>query len=260
MGKKWVRTPKHILRTNCIEYLSHAWLPGSFVEFGAGSGDITSLFLDQSYHGKCYDLGEENRNILRANLASYGSQAEVVDDPEMLGNVQFDYLFAFEVLEHIINDGAVFREWGRHLKEGGKVLISVPAHQRKFSEEDDWAGHVRRYEKSQLVELLENSGYADITILNYGFPLGNLTRWVSRLLHRSARGEQRLLSAEERSIKSGVERVGRVTRLAFLFDGVLMMPFCLLQRFFFRCDWGDGYVACAVKKQQRSSRPDTFEP
>lgn len=248
MGKKWVRTPKHILRTKCIEYLSHAWEPGSFVEYGAGTGDITSLFLDRGYHGHCYDLGAENRRILRANLASYGKHAIVVDKPEMLGNVQFDYLFAFEVLEHVANDVDVFREWSQHLKKGGKVLISVPAHQRKFSEEDYWAGHVRRYEKKCLIELLENAGYADITILNYGFPLGNLTRYASMMLHRGSRDEEKRLSAEERSIKSGVERVGKVTRLAFLFNSALMIPFCFLQRIFFRRDWGDGYVACAVKK------------
>lgn len=248
MEKTWVRTPKHILRTKCIEYLSHTWLPGSFVEFGAGTGDITSLFLDKGYYGKCYDLGERNREILRANLVAYGSQAEVVDSQGMLGNVQFDYLFAFEVLEHIMNDEEVLSEWSQHLKDGGKVLISVPAHQGKFSEEDNWAGHVRRYEKSQLVDLLENAGYTSITILNYGFPLGNLTRWVSRLIHRNVREEEVCLSTEERSIKSGVERVGGVTRLAFLFNGALMIPFGLLQRLFFRRDWGDGYVACAVKK------------
>jgi SAM-dependent methyltransferase len=252
MDKKWVRTPKHVLRTKCIESLVQAWQPGSFVEFGAGTGDITSHFLDWGYHGKCYDLGAENRAVLRANLAAYGDAVEIVDDPANLGPMQFDYLFAFEVLEHISDDAKAFQDWSKHLKTGGKVLISVPAHQSKYSEEDKWAGHVRRYEKQQLMALLEKTGYTDITILNYGFPLGNITRMVSRLLHRRASGPEQALTPEQRSIRSGVERIGKVNRLAFFGNELLLFPFTLLQAWFYQRDWGDGYVACAVKSASQS--------
>lgn len=248
MVKKWSRTPKHVLRTKCIESLTHDWQPGSFVEFGAGTGDITRHFLDWGYHGKCYDLGTENRAVLRANLAAYGDSVEVVEEPATLSGMQFDYLFAFEVLEHVADDAGVFRDWSGHLKTGGKLLISVPAHQSKYSEEDEWAGHLRRYEKQQLMELLEKTGYSEITILNYGFPLGNLTRLVSRLLHRRNRSMEETLTPEQRSIKSGIERISKVNRLAFFGNELLLLPFILLQAWFFHRDWGDGYVACAVKK------------
>ena len=136
MKKKWSRTPKHIMRRSCIEHVIKAWRPSNFIEFGAGTGDITSIFLENGYLGTCYDLGEENREILRDNLSSYGKQLDVVDETESLTEKSYDYLFAFEVLEHINNDAQALTEWTKYLKKGGKVLISVPAHMRKYSKDD----------------------------------------------------------------------------------------------------------------------------
>ncbi len=248
MENKWSRTPKHILRTECIKSAVATWQAGSFVEFGAGTGDITNYFLESGFHGKCYDLGEENRSILRSNLAHHEGKVEVVDDPALLPNESFDYLFAFEVLEHIVNDRDVLGEWTKKLKKGGGLLISVPAHQRKFSEEDDWVGHVRRYEKNELIDLLGGSGYKEVKILNYGFPLGNITRLVSKVLHRHKKAERSLDTPEERSIKSGVERISEANRFSFIFNSLLIRPFIGIQSLFFDRDWGDGYVVTATKR------------
>lgn len=246
MNKKWSRTPKHIMRRACIKYIIKKWKPSSFIEFGAGTGDVTSIFLDKGYSGVCYDLGKENRNILRDNLSVYSGQVDVVDEVESQGQNKYDYLFAFEVLEHIGDDAQVLSEWTKYLKKGGKVLISVPAHMSKYSKDDEFVGHVRRYEKDELSHLLEKAGYKDIEILNHGFPLGNFTRLIAGILHKLKGGDNDL-TPEERSIKSGVERVGLANKVSFLFNDVSMAPFLLLQKLFYRKDLGDGFVAYATK-------------
>jgi ubiquinone/menaquinone biosynthesis C-methylase UbiE len=246
MHKKWSSTPKHIMRRKCIEYVVKKWIPASFIEFGAGTGDVTSLFLEKGYYGKCYDLGEENRQILRSNLTKYRHQMEVVDDLESIKGLQFDYLFAFEVLEHIKNDAEALKEWSSALKSGGKILISVPAHMSKYSKDDEFVGHVRRYEKVEIFQLLEKTGYKDITVLNYGFPLGNISRMMSKMIYGSEKNCQSL-SLEERSIKSGVERTSVTNKFAFLFNEMTLMPFVFSQNLFLQKDWGDGYVVYAQK-------------
>jgi SAM-dependent methyltransferase len=247
MSEKWSSTPKHILRKKCIESVVKKWNPASFIEFGAGTGDITTLFLEKGYYGKCYDLGEENRKILRSNLIKYGNQVEIVDDLESLQKLQFDYIFAFEVLEHIKNDAETLKKWSSYLKLGGKILISVPAHMSKYSKDDELVGHVRRYEKAEMTQLLENTGYKDVMVLNYGFPLGNITRMISNIIHGSKKTAQDC-SLEERSIKSGIERPSFTNKLSFLFNDITLTPFILLQTLFFQKDWGDGYVLYAEKK------------
>jgi 2-polyprenyl-3-methyl-5-hydroxy-6-metoxy-1,4-benzoquinol methylase len=108
---------------------------------------MTSKFLELGFDGACYDLGEESRNRLKDNLAAYGQRMRVVDDVASLAPASFDYLFAFEVLEHIADDLSALREWTGFLKPGGRLLVSVPAHARKYGKADEIVGHVRRYER-----------------------------------------------------------------------------------------------------------------
>lgn len=235
------------MRRKCVEHICKNWTPATFVEFGSGTGDMTSMFLDRGFEGKCYDIGEENRNILRKNLEAYADKVQIIDTFDPIQDMSFDYLFAFEVLEHIENDADMLATWSGYLKPGGKILISVPAHMKKYSSEDQAVGHVRRYEKSDLIHLLTTTGYENINILNYGFPLGNLTRFASKLIAGDEK-KIRHLSLQERSIKSGVERMGTVNKLSFLFNDMTLLPFNVLQTLFFNQDWGDGYVAHARKK------------
>jgi 2-polyprenyl-3-methyl-5-hydroxy-6-metoxy-1,4-benzoquinol methylase len=247
MQKKWSSTPKHIMRKKCIEYVIKQWNSANFIEVGAGTGDVTTIFLNKGYYGKCYDLGVENRQVLKNNLIKYNNQVEVIDNLESINGLQFDYLFAFEVLEHIKNDVDILKKWSSFLKLGGKILISVPAHMRKYSKDDEFVGHIRRYEKIEIIQLLKQAGYKDITVLNYGFPLGNVTRIVSNVIQGTKKTHCNY-SLEEKSIKSGIERNPITNKLSFLFNEITLMPFILIQKIFFQKDWGDGYVVYAEKK------------
>lgn len=242
----WIKTPKHLLRKNCIEYVIKNWKPLRFIEIGAGTGDITTTFLEKGFYGVCYDLGKETRNILRINLSRFGKKVEVIESLETLKHESFDYLFAFEVLEHIKNDYEKLQFWSSFLKKGGKILISVPSHMKKYSAHDESVGHVRRYEKEELYLLLERAGYTHVGIVNYGFPLVNITRNVASFL-RAYNRNYKALSLEERSIRSGIERAEILHKLSFLFNEPLLLPFILLQRIFFKEDYGDGYVAYGDK-------------
>lgn len=245
---KWSKTPKHLLRESCVKQMSRRWQPGEFIELGSGTGAMTRIFLEKHYQGICYDLGEENRKVARENLAEFGDSVKIIETFEELPEgKKFDYLLAFEVLEHIANDLETLKKWSQYHKKQGLLMVSVPAHMRKYSEEDEAVGHIRRYEKNELIALLEKAGYQNIHVVNYGFPVGNITRLLSRHLQKQL-ANNKSLSAEEKSIKSGVERSAAVNNLAFLFNPILLSPFAWLQSLFFQKDWGDGYVAWAEKE------------
>ncbi len=140
---------------------------------------------------------------------------------------------------------AVRTAWARKLKPAGLVLISVPAHMRKFPATDRPVGHVRRYEREQLRGLLEGAGFCAVEIANYGFPLGNVSRRVVCLLERERgvpadSGEQ-----VDRPARSGVEQPGPVNALARVLNKRTPAPFVAVQRPFFARDLGDGSVAVA---------------
>ena len=241
------KQPKLVLRESCVHDLSRDWTPGRFVEMGAGTGAMTRLFLERGFEGACHDLGANSRQMMRANLAAFGPRIEVVDDLRALAPASFDYLFAFEVLEHIERDAEALAAWAAALRPGGRVLVSVPAHARKYGRSDRLVGHVRRYEKRELRQLLEGAGFGAVRIVNYGFPVTELTRRVSNFLVRDDRSYD-ALTAEQRSIRSAQARPRVINRWLGVFSGSLVTPFCAVQRWFYDRDLGDGYVASAVKQ------------
>jgi SAM-dependent methyltransferase len=246
---RWRKTPKFILRQACIDDVTRDWPPGSFVEPGAGTGTLTRGFLDRGFHGAVHDLTEETRNLLRTNLAGYGDRVQVVDSLGKLEPESADYLFSFEVLEHVPDDASALAEWARTLRRGGRLLVSTPAHQRKYGSADALVGHVRRYEKDRLTELLCGAGFMQVRVFNYGFPIGNLTRIAQTTYDRVVRKAE-IRSAtpyEARSVESGVRTDRSVNTLGKLLNQRTLKPALAVQRRYYERERGDGWVATAVK-------------
>lgn len=249
--QKFRKLPTHILRDDCFESIIKGWKPGSFLEIGPGSGGTTELFLKKGYTGTCFDISKESRDILAANLKRYAQNLRIIEDLKLAGKESFDYLFIFDVIEHIKDDADSLKEFTKYLKKGGTILISVPAHKKRFGKSDELMGHFRRYEKNELRDLLKRCGYGQVEILNYGFPLVCITLFAINLLYGvSGKGVARdygPLSPEERTRKSGFASPDAAGRLSFLFNKFTLLPFILLQRLFLRKDWGVAYIAYAKK-------------
>jgi SAM-dependent methyltransferase len=240
------KQPKLVLRESAVHDLSRDWPAGTFVEMGAGTGHMARLFLARGFTGTCHDLGEDNRQRIRQNLASFGPRAAVVDDIAELPDDSFDYLLAFEVLEHIEADRDVLATWVRKLRPGGRLLISVPAHQRKYGRSDELVGHVRRYEREQLLDLLRGVGIRPVRLVNYGWPLTELTRRVSNRLVRDDHSYDGM-NPEQRSVRSAQAKPKVINRLLSLTGSGMFRPFCFVQRWFYRYDLGDGLVVSGIK-------------
>lgn len=241
------KQPKLILRESCVADVTRAWPTGSFVEMGAGTGQMSRLFLERGFTGASHDLGADSRKMMRERLAYAGPRMRVVEDLAELPVNAFDYLFAFEVLEHIEHDVDVLRRWMAYLKPGGHVLVSVPAHARKYGRSDVLVGHVRRYEQAELRTLLGDVGVGDVHMVNYGYPLTELTRRISNRLVRDDHSYD-TMTPEERSIRSAQAKPKVINRVLALVSDKLVSPFCVAQRWFYARDLGDGYVAWGVKR------------
>jgi len=72
---------------------------------------------------------------------------------------RFDAIGAFDVIEHIEEDESVLREMHRALQPGGVLLVTVPQHRWLWSAQDEYAHHVRRYTRSELLEKVERAGF-----------------------------------------------------------------------------------------------------
>lgn len=72
----------------------------------------------------------------------------------------FDLVAALDIIEHVADDAAVFRELARVIAPGGALLLSVPLHPALWTPFDDIVGHCRRYEPDRLLGRLAEHGLA----------------------------------------------------------------------------------------------------
>ncbi|MDT8442345.1 MAG: class I SAM-dependent methyltransferase [Desulfuromonadales bacterium] len=71
---------------------------------------------------------------------------------------EFDLVGAFDVLEHIDDDGAALAGICAAVKPGGGVILTVPQHRWLWSAVDEYACHKRRYSRESLHRLVEGAG------------------------------------------------------------------------------------------------------
>jgi SAM-dependent methyltransferase len=100
----------------------------------------------------------------------------------------FDVITALDVLEHINDDLRALDELLRVTRDGGVLVITVPAYGFLWSEHDEALHHRRRYAASELRNKLTNAGFEVERISYYitflFFPI-LLMRFVQSVFKRS---------------------------------------------------------------------------
>lgn len=94
-------------------------------------------------------------NLKKAGAKAFLGNTEKINFPKN----NFDLVVALDILEHVDDDKKAILEISRVLKKGKFFLFSVPLRKENFSEIDKIAGHKRRYEISELIDLLTKAGF-----------------------------------------------------------------------------------------------------
>lgn len=210
------------------------------LEIGAGQGAMgTRLAARFDYLG--VERDPRSGGVAQERLASLPGGRLVIGEWAELGDVgPVDAICAFEVLEHLEDDLRALREWRDLLSPDGRIVLSVPAHQRRFGPADELVGHYRRYDPDELREVLEEAGYRDVSLHLYGFPLGFALETVRDAI-ASRRGADS--PREERTSASG--RFLQPGRLLGLLTWLLTLPFRGIQRLLPEGGPGTGAVVSA---------------
>jgi len=201
--------------------------------------------MAQGFDASCVETSEAARTAARARFAAAGRDVPLVTDLAELDG-PFDLIIACEVLEHIEDDLAALRSWAARLPQGGLVLLTVPAHPDRFGPSDVWAGHFRRYRRSDLECLAREAGLFVNRLLCFGFPLGNLLEPVRSRVYTLRLRREGSIPLAQRTARSGIER-GIEAKLAPLCRPWLLLPFCWIQMPFFHTDLGTSYLLVAVR-------------
>lgn len=171
----WYRARKELFRTVFAEGIT----PGAkILEIGSADGPSADWLAD---------LGPRTSlDIDRTGLEEGGVCASA--DALPFQGASFDVVAAFDVIEHLPDEGAVLGEIARVLRPSGLLLASVPAYEWAWSRLDDIAGHHRRYTRRRLRDAVTDSGF-EVMRITHGFgatfPFFAIDRLRSRLSGRA---------------------------------------------------------------------------
>ncbi len=238
---RWVPSPRYLLRKQCVLRLLRDLEPGRVLEIGCAQGDMLRTLGEMSFTGMGVDLSEEALQEAREVLKGFRGKIEVDQVGTQRDTGPYDYVMSFEVLEHIRDDLEAVREWRGYLKEGGRLILSVPSNPKKWGPADEAVGHYRRYTKPMIRRLMQQGGFQVEHLWCYGFPIGNLSGYLTQRIYRSKMDRTRDMDMQARSSRSGWDR-SAIRPFRFLWMNRLFKLAGSIQRLFLKTDWGTGYV------------------
>ncbi len=167
------------------------WIIGKFVpylgdnllEIGTGQGNFKKYL--QGKVKKHVSLDIDKNVIERAKLRDPQGYYEVADvsDESTLQNLmqyQFDAVICVNVLEHIPDHKSAVNNMLKVLKPGGHLLLFVPAFSHLYNDLDRLAGHLRRYKKQDITNLLDSTHKSKIIMKEYFNPVGAFGWWLNK--------------------------------------------------------------------------------
>jgi SAM-dependent methyltransferase len=150
------------------------------LDIGAAGGGNTRVLRDLGFFAVPIEYGHEGAEVARErSLPVLRADARRLP----VATASAGLVVAFDVLEHIEEDEVALSEISRVLQPGGHLLVAVPADMGLWSAHDEAVGHVRRYTKDTLAEVVRTAG----------FEVDSLTSW--NVLLRPAVAMRRRTSA-----------------------------------------------------------------
>ena len=180
----WYRARRDIL----ADYLTREGrLPkeARILEIGCGTGHNLPM-LAQFGRVDAIEIDPAARDVASQRLGKAVGDAPL---PALPGvpDAHYDLIAVLDVVEHIEDDVAALQAMRARLAPGGKILITVPAHQCMWSAHDVVNHHHRRYSKTTLVKAIDAAGLRPRKLGYFNsllFPLAAGARIMGRITGR----------------------------------------------------------------------------
>jgi SAM-dependent methyltransferase len=217
--------------------------PATFLEVGAGRGNLCRLLLKTGHSGIGIDLNPDSCTMnrgLNQDFIRRGRYHVVTGDffECDLPRQKFDLVFSSMVIEHLSPED-LSRYFARALEllnDGGCIVHFVPASMKYWGIEDEIAGHYKRYSRGCFDQLAQQHHLQKQLIMGLTYPLSNWLFRLSNWLVRKAEASKQKLSLHERTVLSGNRKVLLKTTfpvwMKLFLNPVTLTPFHLLQKWF----------------------------
>lgn len=246
----FIPTPKELLKRIALIDLIKNFRPGYTLDIGCGPGNYLYDLSLMGFKGKAVDSSEIALTVARKLSLLYDCNFIFEKGLVYSESDSYDYVISLEVIEHIKIENLMIRDINKLLKKGGTLIMSVPAHKKLWSHHDIWAGHYRRYDKSEIINLLENEGFKIKEIISYGYPITTMLFPFRKILALWRLNKISKYNIEIATSGSGIIRT-IWPRVHWLYLNELAKYFWLwiynIQRKHYYSDKGDSYLLSAIK-------------
>jgi len=155
----WYQSRKRIL----LDLVQKIPKERSVLDLGSATGGNTEMMLNLGLKVTSVEYSQIGVDIQR----SKGIKVDQGDARNLVyKDSSFFAVVCLDVLEHIVDDKQVLAEIFRVLQPGGFAVISVPQDPNLWSDHDRAVRHVRRYERADLVNKIQSTGFQEIEIFN----------------------------------------------------------------------------------------------
>jgi SAM-dependent methyltransferase len=130
----------------------------SFLEVGSGTGNVCGYLRANGLKNvEGWEVNPDALAIARQRFPLVNFKD--FDFVNGKSSQKFDSVGFFDCLEHFEHDQDCLQIIRDHIKVGGSLIITVPAHMRLWSWHDSAFGHFRRYSKQEIVQKLRATGF-----------------------------------------------------------------------------------------------------
>ena len=202
----------------------------TFFEIGCGTGFVSAKIQERVSHLQFYASEIFTEGLMHAQKRIKSAVLLQMDARNIPFSEEFDVIGAFDVLEHIEEDKLVLQQMHKATAVDGGIIITVPQHHFLWSKVDEYACHVRRYGKKELINKIERAGFEIVMTTSFVsllFPLMFLSRFSQKKKENSFGGEAELrhgyLANQILKCVMTIERALIILGVRFLFGGSLMV-------------------------------------
>lgn len=248
----WAPPLRYLLRrARILSLLKRTHSPAALLEIGCGAGALLCDLTRIGYAAQGLETSPKALSMAARLASSAQSTHRVFPSPQPDWHGKFDVVCAFDVLEHIEDHDAALEQWLQWLSPKGSLIISVPAHRSRWSAGDVWAGHWRRYDQTELKDLITAHGLKIEHFECYGFPLANATEALGNIAYKRMLSKRERQSKDDATAASGVDRRSylRLNKWINTLPGKAIISIAIgLQALTKRRNWGSGYLIMANRQ------------
>jgi SAM-dependent methyltransferase len=140
----------------------------NLLDVGCGSGVLLSYIKHKNLFQDVWGSDFSQKSIdLAKSLHFKVFRADLLHPGDFSGR-RYNSVICSEVLEHIEDDDKAIANLYELLQPCGKIIVTVPFSMKYWSDHDEFAGHIRRYEPEELKEKFIRNNFRILDIFIWG--------------------------------------------------------------------------------------------